>query len=52
MAHISTLTVTVHLRWWVIPYMRTVAMLCILFHAQPNWNRVTYWLMRGLYVKR
>jgi hypothetical protein len=47
----NTVTVTVRLRWWVIPYLHTVAMFCVLFNGQPNWQRVERWVMRGLYVE-
>lgn len=44
------LSVCIHLRWWVIPYLSTVKFFCLMFNQEPNLDRVMFWVLRGLYV--
>jgi hypothetical protein len=45
----ATLTVTVRVRWWVMPYIRTLAFFCNAFHVEPDMVKVERMVMRGLY---
>ena len=47
----ATITFTVSLAWWVMPYVRTVALLCQMLDVEPNIDRVGYWLGQGIKVK-
>jgi hypothetical protein len=47
----TMLTITVKFAWWLPPYLNTVVMLCRLFNAEPNMERVSYWIGKGIRVK-
>lgn len=48
MAQRCYLLITVRPRWWLPIYLRTLIFLCQLFGAEPHWERVNYWVRRGL----
>lgn len=48
---VATMTITIKLAWWVPLYVNTVAMLCRLCNAEPNMERVSYWIGKGIQVK-
>jgi hypothetical protein len=43
--------VRVRIAWWLIPYVRTLGFLCGLFDSEPNWERLSYWIRRGIRVQ-
>lgn len=47
----STITFTVSLAWWVMPYVRTVALLCRVLDVEPNMDRVGYWVGKGIKLR-
>ena len=46
-----TLRIEVSIAWWLFVYLHTLVFLCRLFHAEPNWPRVEYWILKGLTVR-
>lgn len=47
----SEVTVKVRIAWWVKPYLRTVLFLCLVFNAEPDMERVRYWVQKGVYLE-
>jgi hypothetical protein len=47
----TTLTLRIKLAWWVPLYVNTLAILCHLLNAEPNMDRVRYWIGRGVKVR-
>lgn len=47
----ATMTIRISLAWWVAPYLRTVAFMCHLAGAEPNMERVGYWVVKGIKIK-
>ena len=43
--------VQLHFRWRFRAYLQTLGFLCGLTGREPNWDRVYYWLERGVVVK-
>lgn len=39
-------------RWWLMPYLRSVAFACWLTGTEPNIDRVAYWIKRGTYAEQ
>lgn len=52
MTALNEIKITIHLRWWLILYLKTVFLFCVLLDLVPDEDRLMYWVMRGLYVKR
>lgn len=48
MATDSTLIITISFRWWLPIYLNTLALLCRVFHVEPNWTRFNFWVAKGL----
>ncbi len=46
----SVLTVTIRFRWWLLPYLHTVIFFCKLFNCEPNYDRLHYWVERGIKI--
>lgn len=42
---------TVHLRWWLKPYLYGVALMAIALNAEPDWQKVEDTVVRGLRVE-
>ena len=51
MASASTLVITVRLTWWLRLYLASLLFLCRLLGTEPNWERFSYWVSRGLRVR-
>jgi hypothetical protein len=49
MTHQITLRITV--RWWVRPYLHTLALFAETFGFEPDWVKVQRTVARGLVVK-
>lgn len=47
----TKITVKVRIAWWVKPYLRTVLFLCWVFNAEPDMEKVGYWVKKGLYLE-
>jgi hypothetical protein len=47
----SELHVEVRMAWWLMPYIRTVTFLAVMFGIEPNWQRVNYWIRRAISVR-
>ncbi len=47
----ATITVTVYLAFWVPYYLSTVAAFCNVFDCEPDWDRVNYWVSKGVKVR-
>lgn len=48
---VGNLTIRVSTKWWMRIYINTLIVLCQLTGAQPNMDRVDYWLRRGVTFK-
>jgi hypothetical protein len=44
----AALQVRVTVRWWVIPYLYTLAALCAALRTRPDPAKVAYWVCRGI----
>lgn len=44
----STYVVQIRLSWWLLCYLNTLVLLCNHFDVEPNWERVEFWLARGI----
>ena len=47
----ETITASIGLRWWVRWYLRAVVWFAGQTGMQPNWQRVEWWIRRGLVVR-
>jgi hypothetical protein len=47
----TTITLRVTYAWWLRPYLNTVIALCGLFNAEPNMDRVSHWIGKGIKLK-
>jgi len=50
-ARTKTVTMQVRVRWWVKHYLAAVALGCYLTGRQPNVDRVSWWLDRGIRLR-
>lgn len=50
MASPAVVTVRVSLRWWVVPYLYTLALLCATLRTKPDPEKVAYWVCRGIRI--
>ena len=41
-------TVRIKLSWWVTPYVHTLAVLCVLFNTEPDYEKVKRTIARGI----
>ena len=48
---ITTLSLSVHVAWWVIPYIRSLALVCWLTGMEPDMGRVERVLSRGIGIR-
>lgn len=46
-----TINLKVKVSWWVKPYLFMVGFMCRAFNSEPNWEKVNYWLEKGITVK-
>jgi hypothetical protein len=44
----QTLTLTIHVAWWVRWYLDGVAVMAWLSNAEPDWHKVERTVLRGL----
>jgi hypothetical protein len=44
----ATITLHVRLAWWWKPYIYGLATMAALTGAEPNWDRVNYWIGRAM----
>ena len=42
---------SVHIAWWVIPYLYGVRIMSALTGLEPDMDKVMYWVERGLSVR-
>ena len=47
----SNLKFRVHVAWWVPIYVRSVAVFAVLFHVEPNIEKVSANIKRGVRVE-
>lgn len=47
----ATVTASVRLRWWLRWYLAAVVWLARATCMAPNWNRVKWWIRRGLVIR-
>jgi hypothetical protein len=48
---VGNLTVTVHVAWWVHPYIKACAIFARLFGMTPDADKIAATIMRGLKVR-
>jgi hypothetical protein len=46
-----TLVVTLTVTWWLRLYLRTLATLCRALSTEPDMERVSYWLAKGIKIE-
>lgn len=51
MAKITDVTVTIRLRFWVLPYIYTLAWLCDLMGTEPDMEKLHKIIAKGVYIK-
>lgn len=51
MAVLPSITLRIRRRWWLGLYLYTLVLFCELFDTKPNWDRVEWWLVRGIKVE-
>lgn len=44
----ATITLTVKVAWWVIPYIRACAVFAVLFGVVPDGEKIVRTCMRGI----
>lgn len=42
--------VEIRMRWWLHAYLGCVTGIAVLTGLEPNWERVEYWIRRGMKV--
>lgn len=47
----SQLHYRIHVSWWVPIYVRSVAVFCVLFQVEPNIEKVSRTIQRGVRVE-
>ncbi|MNY02626.1 hypothetical protein D3C86_1352060 [compost metagenome] len=47
----QTVTVSIHVAWWVRWYLSGVMIVAQMSGATPNWAKVQRWITRGLSVR-
>lgn len=47
----ATVTAPVRLRWWLRWYLAAVVWFARATGMDPNWNRVEWWIRRGLVIR-
>lgn len=47
----ATVTVSVRLRWWLRWYLAAVAWFARTTGMEPDWERVEWWIRRGLVLR-
>lgn len=45
-----TMRLSCSVSWWVVPYIRCIAVMCWLTGLEPNVDRVTTFAMRGIKI--
>jgi hypothetical protein len=48
---VGTITLRVHVSWWVKPYIHTCAMFACLFGTTPDVDKIVATVMRGVKVR-
>lgn len=48
---LTTLALSVHVAWWVRPYIRSLALVCWLTGMEPDMSRVERVLSRGIGIR-
>lgn len=48
---VGRITLTVHVAWWVRPYINTCAIFAHLFGMTPDTDRIIATIMRGVKVR-
>lgn len=38
-------------RWWVLPYLRLLEHLTVMFGYRPDWDKVTARILKGIWVQ-
>ncbi|WP_338544911.1 hypothetical protein V6W80_17185 [Pseudomonas benzopyrenica] len=51
MSRSTTVTFTIHMAWWVKPYLCGVLLMSRLTGLQPDPDRVGAWVQRGMTMK-
>ena len=47
----ASTTLTLKARWWLKCYLVGVLITARLMHCQPNWERVRYWIDKGIKIE-
>ena len=47
----KTFSVTVHVAWWLRPYLQTLVFFCIMMRSEPDQERLARVIRRALSVK-
>jgi len=47
----TALTLKLKVRWWLKLYLSGVLLTARLTHCQPNWERVSYWVGKGIKIE-
>ena len=48
---ITSMSLTIHVAWWVAPYIRSIALFCWLTGAEPDLTRVGRTIERGVTIR-
>jgi hypothetical protein len=48
---VISINIRVAVAWWVVPYIRTVALFAALFGMTPDVDKITRTVMRGVRVR-
>lgn len=51
MAKTGQLIVDVKISWWLRYYLIGVSMMCYLTGAQPDYDKIDYWISRAVKIK-
>ena len=46
----ASITVTLKWRWWLRSYLFGVLLMARLTGCRPNWDRVSYWVGKGIKI--
>lgn len=44
----ANINIVVSVSWWVPIYVRTVCILCQFFDAEPDYDKVRFWVSKGI----
>lgn len=47
----QTVTFTISQRWWLKHYLFGVMLMARAMRCEPNWDRVGYWVGKGIRLK-